>query len=217
MNARPYNNTPAYKAYKKAYHAEHREEAKAYHRVWRAAHREEQNAKRRAYHRANREQELASNKAWRKKNPDANRKWRESNRERSLELKRLSRARHAEKAAASVSAWKRKHSEEVRNHNRARRAVKLRAAGPGLTASQWKRLVRLFRARCAYCRVKAKLTLEHFVALVRGGQHDASNIVPACGSCNSSKRHSDPFMWMHRRGVSVRSVVRIVAHLWSAK
>lgn len=43
--------------------------------------------------------------------------------------------------------------------------------------------------RCVYCgkRAKGKLTQDHIPPLSKGGSHTASNIVPACCSCNSRK------------------------------
>ncbi|KKL55522.1 hypothetical protein LCGC14_2254570 [marine sediment metagenome] len=56
------------------------------------------------------------------------------------------------------------------------------------TAAQWRDLKKAFRYRCAYCKVKTtRLTQDHVIPLSRGGSHTASNIVPACQSCNSSK------------------------------
>lgn len=41
---------------------------------------------------------------------------------------------------------------------------------------------------CAYCgRSDAPLTVDHVLALSRGGRHEIENLVPACRSCNSRK------------------------------
>ena len=48
---------------------------------------------------------------------------------------------------------------------------------------------------CAYCGADAKLTLDHVVALNDGGLHVPSNLVGACGSCNSSKQDSPVEQW----------------------
>lgn len=50
-----------------------------------------------------------------------------------------------------------------------------------------------FGFTCAYClRDDKKLTVDHVLALSRGGRHEIGNLVPACGSCNSRK---------HARGI----------------
>lgn len=44
---------------------------------------------------------------------------------------------------------------------------------------------------CTYCRATLdadNVTLDHVTPLTKGGQHDSSNVVPACRSCNSSKQ-----------------------------
>ena len=48
-------------------------------------------------------------------------------------------------------------------------------------------LIEQFEGRCAYCQEKAD-TWDHIVPVVLGGQTEPGNIVPACHSCNSSKR-----------------------------
>jgi 5-methylcytosine-specific restriction endonuclease McrA len=58
------------------------------------------------------------------------------------------------------------------------------------TREQWIVMQALYDYRCVYCgkRRKGKLGMDHILALSRGGQHTAMNIVPACWSCNSKKR-----------------------------
>jgi hypothetical protein len=51
----------------------------------------------------------------------------------------------------------------------------------------------LFNGRCAYCGTHGKMTVDHVVPLSRGGFDEASNIVPACTKCNSSK-HARPVL-----------------------
>lgn len=40
---------------------------------------------------------------------------------------------------------------------------------------------------CVYCGDRNRLTLDHVVAVSRGGTDNAENLVTACKSCNSSK------------------------------
>ena len=51
---------------------------------------------------------------------------------------------------------------------------------------------------CHYCGKKVrpdKLTMDHVVPLVKGGQSTKLNIVPACKACNTRKNCSSPFDW----------------------
>ena len=64
-----------------------------------------------------------------------------------------------------------------------------------LTTEQWEDCIKHFEGKCAYCGKKKKLTQEHFIPLSKGGEYSVNNIIPACGSCNSSKRDRDFFKW----------------------
>lgn len=51
---------------------------------------------------------------------------------------------------------------------------------------------------CAYgCGGKAT-TFDHVIPVASGGLTEPGNIVPACRSCNSKKRHFDPVPWIER-------------------
>jgi 5-methylcytosine-specific restriction endonuclease McrA len=47
---------------------------------------------------------------------------------------------------------------------------------------------------CAYCGIAAD-TLDHVLALARGGVTARENLVPACSGCNLSKGHRDVLEW----------------------
>jgi len=63
-----------------------------------------------------------------------------------------------------------------------------------------------FDHRCAYCGADGDLHIEHVVPISRGGGHAIGNIVPACESCNYSKRDHDAEPWY--RGQPFYSEVR---------
>jgi hypothetical protein len=42
------------------------------------------------------------------------------------------------------------------------------------------------------------MTDDHVMPVAMGGLSDPTNIVPACRSCNSSKRSSNPLPWIYR-------------------
>jgi 5-methylcytosine-specific restriction endonuclease McrA len=116
---------------------------------------------RRAGYRADPEKYRAAQNAWRKANPEAARRADRRKRER--------------------------HPESVRVRNQRRRAVKRNAPVNDLTAAQWRAIKTAYGQRCAYCHRRRKLTMDHVVPLSKGGSHTASNVVPACGPCNSAK------------------------------
>lgn len=74
-------------------------------------------------------------------------------------------------------------------------------AAPGLTAPQrtallheWQRVGRT----CAYCDGPCE-TVDHIIALVRGGTNYEGNLTPACRRCNGSKRDRTIVEWRNGR------------------
>lgn len=63
------------------------------------------------------------------------------------------------------------------------------------TIKQWKSVKEYFNNKCAYCGEDKPLTQDHHIALSKGGEYTHNNIIPACKSCNSSKRDKDFFKW----------------------
>ena len=60
----------------------------------------------------------------------------------------------------------------------------------------WKR--RTARGLCWYCNKQVppgELTMDHVVALARGGKSTRGNTVPACKECNSRKKYLLPIEW----------------------
>ncbi len=48
---------------------------------------------------------------------------------------------------------------------------------------------------CAYCPADAE-TLDHVIPVAMGGQSEPGNLVPACRTCNSRKKDTDPQPWI---------------------
>ena len=109
-------------------------------------------------------------------------KWRKLNPERHRELNRLSAKRHPERAVISSQS----------------RRARLRAApGHGVTRKEWREIKASYLGLCVYCNTRpAKLMMDHVDALNSGGAHDPSNVVPACGRCNSSKSDHSLIVWL---------------------
>ena len=76
------------------------------------------------------------------------------------------------------------------------------------TSQHWEACLNAFEHRCAYCGKPqglfdySKLTADHFIPL-NDQEHCPgtipTNMVPACKSCNSSKRDTDPHKWLVER------------------
>ena len=68
-----------------------------------------------------------------------------------------------------------------------------------LTAEQWAIILAAFKHCCAYCgksekQLEKALEQDHVTPLSKGGSHTASNIVPACRSCNAKKSTGPPLV-----------------------
>ena len=68
-----------------------------------------------------------------------------------------------------------------------------------LSAEQWSALQEAWGG-CAYCGATGKpLQRDCVLALSRGGRYTLENIVPACGSCNTSKCNDEVTGWLRRK------------------
>lgn len=118
-------------------------------------------------------------------------------------LENLARHRSGETYRKTRSAWENKNREliSVWNANKnARRRAAISATVTPITKDQWNEIKALFRNRCAYCGKRKKLTMDHRVALSRGGDHSAHNIVPACMDCNSRKNTKNEVYFYQQLG-----------------
>lgn len=105
------------------------------------------------------------------------------------------RAWHAANKDATRRAkqrYRQRYPDKVRVRNQRRRARLRNAPINDLTAGQWREIKAAYRFCCAYCHRRARLTMDHVLAIARNGPNTASNVVPACGSCNSKKGVKDP-------------------------
>ncbi len=74
-----------------------------------------------------------------------------------------------------------------------------------LTTAQWDGL-KLTWGGCAYCgTTEAALQKDCMLPISRGGRYTASNVVPACASCNASKCNLEVTTWMRRKKLDERT------------
>lgn len=62
-----------------------------------------------------------------------------------------------------------------------------------------KELAKLLAKPCFYCGTKERITIDHVIAIARGGTDSIGNLVPACKSCNSQKRELTITEWRKKR------------------
>ncbi|KOU62050.1 hypothetical protein ADK57_25795 [Streptomyces sp. MMG1533] len=107
--------------------------------------------------------------------------------------RRVSYARYRPQRVAAAVAWGRANPELRRaiaaQYKAARRAwEKLNPDSVGVDSREWRKLVRHYRHRCAYCGGnQGGLHMDHVVPLSRGGRHAIGNVLPACQGCNLAK------------------------------
>lgn len=80
---------------------------------------------------------------------------------------------------------------------------------------KWSEIVREDRLQiergmqqCTYCGGTEGLTFDHLIPVSRGGPNIASNLVPACKSCNCSKGNKDIFEWYAGRHEEIPGIVK---------
>ena len=138
----------------------------------------------------------------RQKAIDRSRDWREDNPGRANEASREWYAKNRD----AVREYKRKYREDnrdlIRALNNKRKAAIRNVQINDLTGQQWREIKAIWRNRCAYCGdAPPMLTMDHYDPIATGGNHTASNIVPACLSCNCKKNAGNPPpFWFERLG-----------------
>jgi len=127
------------------------------------------------YHEENRESFSRYSKIYRIENRDTilpkMRAWTQENKEVLAVKKKVYRLSHPEET-------------RIRGHNYRARKRKLPHT---LTVGQWNDIKLHFNNQCAYCGKGGPLQQDHFLAVNKGGEYAAINIIPACPFCNNSK------------------------------
>lgn len=131
---------------------------------------------------------------WQRRNREKaralNKRWREAHPEHSVndQARLAALPKSIESARARCKRHRARHPEQTRMQNKRWRA-RLRGAKGNFTRAEWKAQLAWFGHRCAYCGGTHDITADHVIDLNRGGEHTFENIVPACRSCNSRKKH----------------------------
>lgn len=89
-------------------------------------------------------------------------------------------------------------------------AGRVGATREAFTVEDWRHVLGAFVGACAYCgRADVKLEMDHVIPVAAEGvvAHRRGNIVPACRSCNASKKDRPLAVFCAERGLDVASIV----------
>ncbi len=104
---------------------------------------------------------------------------------------------------ARTSSWKKRNPDKLCEYQNVRRARKVSATVDDSVDKYWPSILAAYGGLCAYCPAPAT-TRDHVRPLAMGGAHVASNIVPACLSCNCKKR--DSLLWVPMAAMTLEAV-----------
>jgi 5-methylcytosine-specific restriction endonuclease McrA len=83
----------------------------------------------------------------------------------------------------------------TREKSKRRKAVLKGATAVRVSTQQINKRFLLFKNCCAYCGQNDDMQIEHAVPIAQGGTHAIGNILPACKTCNYSKRDKEIETW----------------------
>ena len=168
------------RAYNHTYYAQHTERERHRARTYRQQHPEKRHAIEQLYNAMHQEERRAYNKRRYWANPPGEQSraqtWREA---------------HPEHLRQYSRAWRRANRHITRMQGARRRARMANAPINDFTDVQWEALCKAAGSRCCYCGrtfPADALTPDHLTPYAKQGSNTLHNILPACGSCNSSKR-----------------------------
>jgi 5-methylcytosine-specific restriction endonuclease McrA len=127
-------------------------------------------------------------------------KHREHRLQASLDWRTANRARHT----ANACRWQAENPEKLKAiraaGKQARRAREVSAEGR-FSAADVRALEAKQKGRCACCKRKRNLAVDHIIPLAKGGSNWPNNLQLLCKPCNSSKSAKDPIRFMQERGM----------------
>lgn len=201
------NNHEYKQAYDASYYERHKDALIPHMRAYRLAHLEEEQRNHRAYYRAHKDEQYAKKQQYRATHPEQRkteyRARRERHRDQDNARSRAYTAQYPERKSATGKRWRDANMALVRNLTRKRRARIANAPINDLTPEQEATVIAAAQGRCVYCPVyypdcqdclngSHKLSIDHIHAIANGGPNTLSNVVAACGWCNSKKGTKPP-------------------------
>ena len=141
------------------------------------------------------------NKKYYQENKERIREYRREYLRKNIDKKREYAREHREKNPEwykEYYKWYHKENPDKRSVWWQARRARQESLVSDFTNDEWKSAQEHFDNRCAYCGNETKLTQDHFIPVSAGGGYTKSNIIPACGACNSSKHDVEFEDWYRR-------------------
>lgn len=183
---------------RKKYYGENRDTLLEHSKIYREANKEHITERQRNYYQENADKFSEYRRNYYQENADKLRERSRNYNQENVGKIREFRRNHYQENASKILERNRNYrqtpsgkSVKIRN-NQKRRAIK-----KGCHSQPYKQedILNLFNGECAYCGNKVKLSLDHFIPLNKGGSDVQGNLLPACLSCNCSKRNFDAIDW----------------------
>lgn len=190
------------------YRAEHPDKIRESRKKYYEENREKVLEKYRQYYHENHEKEIERMRLYREEHRETKRtmdlrhyhEQTQEEREHRRALKREWQAKNKDKVRQQMQRWREENparNAATRHRWRARR----RGLADTLTGAEWQAALEYFGGRCAYCGGDGALSQDHYVPL---SDPDCPgtvswNTLPACLSCNSSKKNLPPAQWLRRK------------------
>lgn len=130
---------------------------------------------------------LSTVKAYRETHPEKAKEWQDRNYAKRRVREDVKRQRHEEylrmKTDPRLKQWRRT--------GRINRALRKGKNGGHCSPEQWFSRCEYYGFKCAYCERplgQQEIEIEHIIPIAKGGTGWASNLAPACRSCNNTKK-----------------------------
>ncbi len=136
--------------------------------------------------------------------------WVTRNRSRKRAKDREYHREHREEQRAYNKTPERRAANRVNaKYQKAKRKAAIGSTIEPITAEQWEEIQASYLMLCVYCLERCDdLTMDHVVALNRGGDHTAGNVVPACRKCNREKTDKSVVVFLAERPITADTYTR---------
>lgn len=186
------HETPEYKEYQRLYYERKRGEIRAKQATYSKSNKTKKAEYDRARYQANKVEIQEKNRKHRLDNKESlNAKQRsryKSNRNEIAAKASTRNKNNRQKENERLARWRKDNPVKAQAIDKRRKAALRGAEVRDLTSEQWQAIKEQYGFRCAYCGKRPeRLTQDHIIPLSKGGHHTATNVVPACQSCNSRK------------------------------